>query len=198
MPSASSSRRTLRRQFRLARRELPPEQQLANSERVARHLVGSTLILKRGRVGAYLPNDADGELNPIACVQRLWAMGRRVCVPVLGREHGFMDLYEFAPGTRLVRNRLGIAEPAPGSPHVNVRALTLLLVPLVAFDDRGGRLGMGGGFYDRFLSTVPAMLRPRIVGLAHEVQRSATPLPADRWDVPLDAVITEAGVEEFR
>jgi 5-formyltetrahydrofolate cyclo-ligase len=124
-------------------------------------------------------------------------MGRTVAVPVIGRNAGFMDLFRFRPDTRLVLNRLGIAEPETGSQHVNVRSVVLMLMPLVAFDDSGTRLGMGGGFYDRFLGALPPGLRPRLIGLAHEAQHSAATLPRDHWDIPLDAVITEAGVTHF-
>ena len=73
-----------------------------------------------------------------------------------------------------------------------------MLLPLVAFDENGGRLGMGGGYYDRFLGSLPALLRPRLVGLAHEVQRSNAPLPKDSWDIPLDDIVTETGWQSFR
>ncbi len=193
-----ASRRTLRQHYRRARRSLSITEQRTHSRSVARHLKTSTLLLSGGIVAAYLPNQADGELDSVPTLQQLWSMGRRVCVPVIGSEQGFMDLYRLTPATRLIENRLGIAEPEPGSPHVNLRAVALMLVPLVAFDDGGTRLGMGGGFYDRFLGAVPAPLRPRFVGLAHEAQRSNTALPREPWDIRLDAVVTEAGVQLFR
>lgn len=196
--SAVLFRRELRRHFRRVRRGLDHQRQVANAAAVARHLQTSTLLLDGGRIAAYLPNQKDGELDSIPCVQRLWVMGRTVSVPVIGRNAGFMDLYRLRPATKLVLNRLGIAEPEPGTLHVNVRSVALMLMPLVAFDDAGTRLGMGGGFYDRFLGALPPALRPRLVGIAHEAQRSAEPLPRDRWDIPLDAVITELGVTRFQ
>ena len=75
--------------------------------------------------------------------------------------------------------------------------LSLLFMPLVAFDDQGNRVGMGLGFYDRFLGRLPATLRPRLIGLAHEVQRSPARLEHKPWDIPLDGVITEAGWQSF-
>jgi 5-formyltetrahydrofolate cyclo-ligase len=109
-----------------------------------------------------------------------------------------MAFYRYLPQTSLTQNRYGIVEPAPGSRYVNPRALALMLIPLVAFDSQGTRLGMGGGFYDRFLGAISPGLRPRLVGIAHEVQRSATALPVDSWDIPLNAVVTEAGWQKFR
>ncbi len=96
----------------------------------------------------------------------------------------------------LTRNRFGIKEPPLRAPWINTRALDLVLAPLVAFDDQGNRLGMGGGFYDRHFGNLPQCLRPLLVGVAHEVQR-ARALPAAPWDVPLDGILTEAGWRSF-
>ncbi len=74
--------------------------------------------------------------------------------------------------------------------------LDLILLPLVAFDNQGNRLGMGGGFYDRTLSsfnTRHRMNRPQPIGLAHECQR-IDQLKAQTLDIPLDGVITEQGI----
>jgi 5-formyltetrahydrofolate cyclo-ligase len=96
------------------------------------------------------------------------------------------------PGGELRRNRFGIGEPR--GPRLPWRRLDLVLLPLVAFDAGGGRLGMGGGFYDRTFAALRARRgqwqRPALVGLAHGFQRVAA-LPREAWDVPLAAVATE-------
>jgi 5-formyltetrahydrofolate cyclo-ligase len=106
----------------------------------------------------------------------------------------------FAPARGQLRlNTYGIAEPAT-SARLSPRWLQLILVPLVAFDDAGTRLGMGGGYYDRALAwrrrrcTWPG---PRLVGIAHSSQQVAR-LAALPHDVRLDAVITEQGLTRFR
>jgi 5-formyltetrahydrofolate cyclo-ligase len=78
---------------------------------------------------------------------------------------------------------------------VHSRVLDVILMPLVAFDGQGNRLGMGAGYYDRtlaFLRHRRHWRKPRIIGLAYEFQRMPA-LPAEPWDVPLDGIITEAG-----
>jgi 5-formyltetrahydrofolate cyclo-ligase len=65
----------------------------------------------------------------------------------------------------------------------------------VSFDGVGGRLGMGGGFYDRYF--VDANTRPRMIGVAYGVQESLEPLPTQPWDIPLDGVVTESGYRIF-
>ena len=73
-------------------------------------------------------------------------------------------------------------------------------MPLVGFDHQGYRLGMGGGYYDATLAYMRhrrSWRKPRLVGIAYECQR-VEKLPHDPWDMPLDAVVTEDGVIEFR
>lgn len=184
----------LRRKFRARRRSLSTTQQTAHATAVAGHFCAAGLHLRGRTVGAYVA--ADGELSPAPLVTRLLAMGKHLALPVVHR-NGRMDFRGLDDATPMVRNRFGIPEPAPGSPVVPALRLDVLLMPLVAFDDAGTRLGMGAGFYDRFLARLPDALRPRLIGLAHEIQRSADPLPEASWDVPLDGVITEAGWHRF-
>ena len=89
----------------------------------------------------------------------------------------------------LETNRFGIAEPRVGdSTPWNEDAPTLVVCPAVAVDWRGGRLGMGKSFYDRFFKDHPACVR---IGVAFAVQVATDPLPAEEWDQPLDWIITE-------
>ena len=134
---------------------------------------------------------ADGELDLQPLIQRLAAMGKILALPVIDSRTRRMDFYRYRPGDYTVRNRYGIAEPALDSRPV--ARLDAVLTPLVAFDQAGHRLGMGGGYYDRFAHRQPCPL----IGCAHELQR-VDALPAEPWDVPLTGAITEAGYYRFR
>ena len=86
-------------------------------------------------------------------------------------------------------NRFGIKEPIDGSPS-SAQTLDLILIPLVGFDQRGNRLGMGGGFYDRTLAfKLKTPQRPNLIGLAHECQR-VEHLETDPWDIPMTGILT--------
>ena len=105
-----------------------------------------------------------------------------------------LAFYRYTPATPIRTNRYGIAEPDPhAATFVATAILDAVLLPLVAFDARGHRLGMGGGYYDASLAARPRALR---IGLAHAVQFCPA-LPARDWDVPLDAVLTERGGFSF-
>ena len=143
-------------------------------------------------------------------ISRLWSMGKTVAVPAVHPVRPNMAFYRFHPATRLVVNRFGIFEPAPdagagsrsGTSHghpayVHPISIDLILAPLVAFDAAGSRLGMGAGFYDRYLGALSDGLQPLLVGLAHDIQRVDQPLTVRTHDIPLDAVVTESGWQAF-
>ena len=186
----------LRREIRAARRALSASEQRAHSHAVAALLRAHPAFLRARRIGAYLA--ADGELDPATVIAAAVAAGKHCYLPVL---HPFAGpalwFCEWRPGERLAPNRYGIPEPIITRRTLRTaRELDLLLVPLVAFDDAGSRLGMGGGYYDRTLAYLPLRRhwrRPRVIGLAHALQRVES-LPRNAWDIPVDAVVTECTV----
>lgn len=180
-----------RRALRNARAKLEPLAQHRAAQKLLRVASALPLFNASHHVALYLPHD--GEIDPIPLIERLWARGKNCYLPVLGRA----NVLRFAPVTpdsEFARNRFGIPEPqcAPKA-HVRAAQLDLILLPLVGFDARGNRIGMGGGFYDRslaFLRTRKQWRKPRLVGLAHDMQRVAAIAPQP-WDVPLHGVVTD-------
>jgi 5-formyltetrahydrofolate cyclo-ligase len=189
-----NDRQSLRRTFRRLRRGLSSAAQARNSEAVARHFFAEGLAWRASTIGLYMANDGELDLAPLA--ERLRRASKRIALPVVRGAPGrapHLEFYRWDAEAPLHRNRYGILEPASDAVFVPAIALDLLLIPLVAFDRHGTRLGMGAGYYDRFLGGLAPGLRPALVGVAHEIQRSAEPLPAASWDVPLASVITERG-----
>ncbi len=193
-PSVTVPDRQLRQQLRQARRTLSASYRRRAAEQAARRLAGLSYFRNARRIAAYLATD--GELDPMPLVERAWAMGKRVYLPVLlpvGARRLWFAPWE--PDDLLLRNRYGIPEPAHAAwTRVSPHSLDLVLTPLVGFDDRGHRLGMGGGYYDRtfaFLRTHRRWRHPHLIGLAYECQRLDNLIPAP-WDVPLEGVVTEA------
>jgi 5-formyltetrahydrofolate cyclo-ligase len=106
----------------------------------------------------------------------------------------------FAPLRRctcLRRGALGLPQPVPARPLRGARGLDLVILPLLGFDARGGRLGNGGGYYDRALAGPRAGRRPLRLGHAYAAQELPK-VPAETWDLRLDAVLTERGIRRFR
>jgi 5-formyltetrahydrofolate cyclo-ligase len=115
--------------------------------------------------------------------------GRRAVLPVVRRGTHELEHAAIRARSDLVRGYMGIPEPGPHCERVEPACVDLVIVPGVAFDEAGGRLGYGGGFYDRFLADTRA---PR-VGVAFGVQIVGS-VPRAAHDLPVDVVVTEAGV----
>lgn len=189
----------LRRLMRAHRRSLTPQQQDWAAEQLARRIFTLPAFVRSRHIALYWPND--GEISPLPLAERAWRCGKECYLPVLHPFEGrLLWFVHWRPDTPLYVNRFGIPEPRPHDhPRLAARHLNLVLLPLVAFDRAGGRLGMGGGFYDRtFAFKQEATQRgqwvgPTLVGLAHACQE-ATQVMREPWDIPLDAVVTDQGI----
>ena len=186
----------LRASMRRQRRTLSQDAREQCSEDAARRFAAMRHFRCSRHIACYLAND--GELDPFPLMQRAWAARKTCYLPVLSalpsRRLWFAPYRE---GDTLVYNRYGILEPnVPVSELASAWMLDLIVVPLVAFDGRGNRIGMGAGFYDRtfaFLRYRQCWQSPRLFGLAYEFQKVAR-IQAESWDVPMQGVITEAGL----
>jgi len=193
-------RKTLRQQIRAARQALTAAEQQQAASQLLTHLPVLTQLQQAQRVAVYLSNDA--ELNTAPLIEWLWQQGKQVYLPVL---HlfcpGYLTFQHYTPNTPMRPNRFGIAEPVPDvSQLCPLTALDVIFLPLVAFDAAGNRLGMGGGFYDRTLASLPrqfaADTSPQLIGLAHNCQH-VDAIPVESWDVPLKQIITPARLWQF-
>ena len=186
-------RSLLRRQMRASRRALSAARQRTAAAEVAHRVATSRPFRSARSIAFYLP--ADGEIDPRPLLELAAALGRRTLLPVLAPlGHGQLWFRPWRPGEPLRANRFGIPEPTTRQ-RLPATAIDLVLLPLVAFDRYGNRLGMGGGFYDRsfaFLRRRQHWHHPTLIGLAHEIQRVER-LPSAAWDVPLDAIVSDAG-----
>jgi 5-formyltetrahydrofolate cyclo-ligase len=187
----------LRKEIRAKRRALSPLEQRQNSSAMATLLCNSSLYRNSNRIALYL--QSDGEIDPSPIIDSTIQHHKKCYLPVLRPrfQHGLW-FTEIKNGDLLTPNRFGIYEP---NPHRNGTAppwtLDLILLPLVAFDINGNRMGMGGGFYDYTLAYMKRRKiwhKPKLIGIAHELQKVKS-LESNPWDVPLDGVITE---KEFR
>lgn len=192
-----SSRRDLRRSLRALRRALPEAERIAGAQAAAGHLLRFLARRRPGRLAAYVA--ADGELDPGPAIAAARSLGHRIYLPVVdpGPRAG-LRFVQTEPGQALVANRFGIAEPQTGA-ECAARSLDLVLVPLVAYDADGNRLGMGAGFYDRafaFRRRSGRWRHPVLLGVAWPFQELAEIEP-QRHDVALDGVLTADGLHWF-
>lgn len=191
---SGETRTALRRRLRQARRGLSRSEQRLASRKLFLLLIHQPLFLRSRHIAFYLPND--GEIDPTPLMRRARRMGKQCYLPVVGgwpKER--MRFQRIRASERWSKNRFGIAEPGPShGRQCPAWRLDLVLMPLVGFDAKGNRLGMGGGFYDRAFAYRKRRLRwqgPRLLGVAHDCQKVEA-LPVASWDIPLDGIVSDS------
>lgn len=182
----------LRQQFRHERQQLSETQQLTASKHVLTNLKKQQFFKAAENIALYLPNDGEVSLNKL--LDDTGETPKRWFLPCVTPTHS-LRFREYQGPSNLRRNRYGIAEPLPKCPALPNESLDLVLLPLVAFDKGGRRLGMGGGYYDRSFAFKHkrAQGNPVLVGTAHDCQK-ADSLPNESWDVPLDYIVTDTQI----
>ncbi|MEH6649668.1 MAG: 5-formyltetrahydrofolate cyclo-ligase [Motiliproteus sp.] len=193
------TRNQLRQSLRRKRRALSPKQQQRAANKLCRILQREPLFLRSKRIGFYLASD--GEISPQPLIDIALKMGKQCFLPVLHPiRHNRLWFIRHQPGSRLIKNCYGIPEPdIRRQPRILPQTLDLVLLPLVGFDPQGGRLGMGGGYYDRTFAfkqtrsdvvNKPARRSPYLIGLAHELQKQPS-LELAAWDIPLAGIASD-------
>ena len=181
---AAADKAALRAQARTLRRrlaELEPEA----AERAALHMAD----LPRGDIVAVY-RAMGSELDPEPLARAMAAEGRVLCLPVVLEHDAPMIFRRWSPGEPLEIDVAGCPAPLPLAEVVDP---DLIVTPLLAFDDFGGRLGQGGGYYDRTFAARPEAVR---LGLAYAGQQVAR-LPMNRHDRALHGILTETGFRAF-
>jgi len=190
----SNKRAQIRTEIRKVRNNLPKNQQLiaAQSLKVnfTQHLK-SKKTPKTKHIAIYFSND--GEIDTSLLINELWKRNHTLYLPVIHPFNGATLLFQrYEKNSPMKANRYGILEPKLNCSQIcPLTDLDYLLMPLVAFDNQGNRLGMGGGFYDKTLAQLHQgnWQKPQLIGLAHSCQK-VDALPIESWDVPLKTIIT--------
>lgn len=180
----------LRRRMRKARRALSEGERMRLARAMTRRIATLGLFRCGQRVALFVAADGEIPTDPL-----LQLASRRGCHLYLPRvtSHRAKRMTFTPLGPALRTNRYGIPEPATIAGSLSARWLDLVILPLVAFDATGSRLGSGAGYYDRALSYRALRRhwhRPRLIGIAYDFQR-VDALVRKPWDVPLSLVITD-------
>ncbi len=142
-------------------------------------------------VAGYWPMADEIDVRPL--MTGLFEDGWTVALPVVVAKEEPLVFRRWQPGMALEAGRFGTCHPGPGAPEI---VPDILLVPLLAFDDKGFRLGWGGGFYDRTLSRLRAAADVTAVGIAYQGQKVDS-VPHSSNDEPLDWIVTDEGILEI-
>jgi 5-formyltetrahydrofolate cyclo-ligase len=190
-PDIASAKAALRHDAAARRDTLPAEVRQAAAEAIAGR--GFPVAVAPGAiVSGFMPMRS--EINPLPLLQKLAAAGARLALPrIVGRGHP-LRMHAWAFGAPLGRGQWGIREPAADAPEVDP---DILIVPLLAFDRAGNRIGFGAGYYDMTLAALRGRKTITAVGIAFAAQEVAA-VPHTERDARLDLVLTEREVIDLR
>lgn len=135
-----------------------------------------------------------GEIDPAPLMHRLAEAGAQLALPAIVARGKSLAFRAWSPDDRLMLGPLGILEPSPAAAEL---VPDVMVVPLAAFDRLGHRIGYGGGYYDYTLAHLRKVKAITAIGLAFAAQEIEA-IPALSHDVPLDYVLTETAMFDFR
>jgi len=193
--------RQLRQQL-IAKRNLIPALQREKYARQAwGHLQNWGQLNQVQSIACYLPVGAEFPTHPL--IQGLQLRHKNIFLPIVqnNNKNRCLTFQRYQAQTAMRCNRFGIKEPIPNPrEQIPPPQLNLVIMPLTGFDSSGNRIGMGGGFYDctfEFILKHKKAQRPFLLGLAFQVQK-CDKINTRSWDVPLDGILTEEGIEIFK
>ncbi len=196
MPLANESladkKRALRATMLAQRYEIAKEAAGSAADDAARVFLGAIELAPGAALAGYWPMRAELDVRPL--LSTLAGRGHPILLPAVLGAGAPLEFREWRAGGPLEEGPFGTREPAPSAA---ARRPDLVIVPLLAFDEAGYRLGYGKGYYDTTLSELRKSGNLRSVGFAFEAQR-AEALPHEDWDEPLDWVVTEMRARVIR
>lgn len=187
----TTEKRKLRDAMARKRRELPPHALGQASESVARHFADHPILAFEPSFAGYIAMRSEIDVRPIFGIMARF--NKQTALPRM-TEQKTLEFHAWKPGEKLVRHAMGVEEPELAAPIIMP---ALVLVPLLAFDGDGYRLGYGGGYYDRTMEAARKLEKPPLfIGVAYAMQE-LDQVPTDENDQPLDGILTELGVSMF-
>ncbi len=186
------TRNTLRNEIRQTRQSITNEDQQQFALQLADKLAQHALVTKAKNIAIFLSND--GEIDTTPFINWCWKNNKAVYLPVVHPfTKGHLLFLNYLPQSQMISNQYGIFEPTLNVQDIiSPSKLDIIFTPLVAFDNKGNRLGMGGGYYDRLLAPwFKNKMGATPIGLAHDCQQVKN-IPLEAWDVPLPEIITPA------
>jgi len=185
--------KAIRKQIRQARQAIPKNYSAQASYKFSESIGGLESYQTASRIGAYVP--FEGEADSLPLMDRAILEGKEVYVPIIVAKDTPLKFAAWSRDAKTRKNSFGIDEPDVAADELlDGTDLDFVITPLVAFDDRCNRIGVGGGFYDRTFAVLNGVeskdRTTQLIGIAFEMQRIDA-IDSQDWDVRLDGVVTE-------
>lgn len=184
-----ATKQNIRQRIKARRAGLSNKTQAKAATAVFRQVISQPFFKQAQSIAFYMPTR--GELSPQPILLHALKQKKAVYLPVIQANPTRLAFYRYRPQQTLNKNNFGILEPRCNAHnHIAPLALDLVFFPLVAFDKKGNRLGMGKGYYDRTFQKGLHKTKPMRIGLAYAFQQLSH-VPTSKRDVPLHAIFTE-------
>lgn len=185
----------LRTQYKSIRNLLTPEQVHQNSEQIIQTLLNLPEWKNAKIVMCYLSFQNEVDTYPL--YREGWNQGKTMLIPICQAKGSIMKMSILTSMNTLIKNRYGIDElPLPLQQIVSPETIDLCILPGIAFDRLGNRIGFGAGYYDRYLPKLRENVP--LIALAHHCQIHSGTLPTDCYDLPVHKIITEQQILSCR
>ena len=186
----------LRTHFRSVREQIPPKQKLDAATHAANLFNKQFLKNTSFKIACYLATPE--EFETLFIIKKILLANHACYLPWVDTNSKEMKFILYDIGDVLQPNQYSILEPMNHSQTIAPKDLDIVLLPLVAYDLQGNRLGMGAGYYDKALAFLKESTQksPLILGIGYEAQLAEN-IPADPWDVKLHGVLTEKEIKRF-
>lgn len=182
----------IRQNIRQQRLLLTASQQEMHAKKALEHIENHPFFIQSQHMAFYVANQ--GEIDPEPLMKKALSLGKNCYLPILHptlqNQLLFMPYHD---NEKMIKNRYGILEPPFVSDNIIFPwCIDIIFTPLIAYDDKGNRLGAGKGYYDRTFAFLMDQQRKssKLIGMAHELQHVSSIKP-EPWDIPLSAVLTE-------
>ncbi len=183
-----SDKQQLRQHYKQIRKQLSAEEVQNHSSRIAEQLFASPFWQQSKTIMLYL--SFQNEVATEVIYQRGWQEGKTMLLPICAPSGGLMEMSVLSSLDSLVPNRYGIGELPEHLQNIAApEEIDLCIIPGIAFDKKGNRLGFGAGYYDRYLPRVNQ--KAKRIALAYECQLYDGTLPTDAYDLPMQYILTE-------
>lgn len=193
-----SIKNKIRAEFKHLRASLEHKDQLIAANDLQHQLLSLEHIQNSQHIAGYWPHN--NEISPLLFLEKALTMNKKCYLPILiGDDSLLLDFASYKENSKLHKNKFGILEPEKETDTSLVKHLSeldIILVPLVAFDNKGHRIGMGGGYYDATLNKILDLdfnNRPLVIGIGYSFQEH-NDIPTDEWDWNLDIIVTDKNI----
>lgn len=185
-----NEKKALRKEILTKRKNLDTAEKENMDKKILDRFFESKYYKEAKKIFIYISYDS--EIDTIKIIDKAFKDGKKIYVPRTEFESRLMDAVEITSFDNLIKSSYGILEPSINTPYINPNELDLIVVPGVAFDKKGGRMGYGAGFYDRYFKKINKDNIERItkLALAYDFQ-VLEEVPMSAQDVPVDYIITE-------